>query len=789
VSPVALYGSLAFIFAASMAVGWAVLAAIGRREWSWLAPAVGLAVLILVSALTIRLPGRALTASLAVAAVIGASLLIVSRHAPGLSAAARVGLPVVLACVAAASLPFAVGGGLDVLGPRVNDDLGLHLYYAEWLDSREGIEPAEVSGGYPIGPHALVLAVSGLTGAGLPATFTGLLIAVASITALASLAVLVCRPIPVRVLGALLVGFAYLAASFYVQSAFKETLMGLFILSVAFVLREAAGEGPTATRAHPPAWLGAAILIALLAAASVQTYSLYGLAWTAGPVGLWGLFTVGARWKRGGGGIDGIQSRRLAAPIGIALAVLALGALPDWGRAVNFVGLRGTGSAIPATVNLSGAPISPYEVLGIWLSNTFSVGSPPSLELYAALLTLVAVAAIAIGALRLGQRREIALLAALIVGGTSFLVARLFSGPYFEARALAIVAPLVMAVALIGVLPQPGDRWLRRERSALGALFVPAALFSTYLALAGAHVDRDDHDTQLASLRPELRGSRVLFLGGGDLFAAWDLRGASVFSPTGTPGGFVEATRPGLPRAGERVDFDTVTRGVLDEMDFVITAGSGYASEPPSNFRPVRSTESFTLWERTGPTPNRHTLREGDLPGAVLDCDARQGRRISRRGGRAHIFSTRPVLGGVDEWRRGAATEPAFPRLVEGEQLHQAIRLPAGRWKISLQYWSLEPVLLDGPELHRELPASTSVIGPYWPVGIVEMHEPGRAVFAIEPNQRPTLRRLLAGPSSLHTGPEGQVGTIAAVRAADRRTVPLSDACGELVDWYEVSAR
>jgi hypothetical protein len=505
---------------------------------------------------------------------------------------------------------------------------------------------------------------------------------------------------------------------------------------------------------------------------------------------LWGLFTVGARWKRGGDGINPIQPRGLAAPIGIALAVLALGALPDWGRAVNFVGVRETGVVIPATVNLSGAPISPYEVLGIWLSNNFSFGSPPSLELYAALLTPVAVAAIAIGALWLGQRRDIALLAALIAGGTIFLAVRLFSSPYIEARALAIVAPLVMAVALIGVLPPPGDRWLRRERATLGALFVPAALFSTYLALAGAHVDRDDHGSQLASLRPELRGSRVLFLGGGDLFAAWELRGASVFSPTGAPAGVVEGKRPGLPRAGDRVDFDTVTRVVLDEMDFVITAGSGYASEPPSNFRPVRSTESFTLWERTGPTPSRRTLREGDLPGAVLDCDADRGRRISRRSGRAHIFTAPPVLGAVDEWRRGGATQPAFPRLVEGDPLHQAIRLPAGRWEISLQYWSLEPVLLDGPELHRELPANTSVIGPYWPVGIVEMDEPGRAVFAIEPKQRPTLRRLLAGARVLRTGPDGQVGTIAAVRVEDRRrAVPVSEACGELVDWYEVSAR
>jgi hypothetical protein len=36
------------------------------------------------------------------------------------------------------------------------------------------------------------------------------------------------------------------------------------------------------------------------------------------------------------------------------------------------------------------------------------------------------------------------------------------------------------------------------------------------------------------------------------------------------------------------------------------------------------------------------------------------------------------------------------------------------------------------------------------------------------------------------SGPETIIGAIAATRVEPRRTVPLSDACGEYVDWYRV---
>jgi hypothetical protein len=267
----------------------------------------------------------------------------------------------------------------------------------------------------------------------------------------------------------------------------------------------------------------------------------------------------------------------------------------------------------------------------------------------------------------------------------------------------------------------------------------------------------------------------------------WDLRGASVRSAVGTaPGLYPFGYLPGGARTGERVDFDTVTTAMLDDADFAITTNSSYGSEPPANFRPVDSTESFTLWKRTGATPDRLTLVEGELPGEVLDCETARGRRISRLAGRAHVFGVRPVVAPFGE---PIAVGETAPLLVdEGKPATRTFRLPAGRWEVSLQYHSLEPLLVDAPGLlDAELPPNSARIGPYWPVGTIEMREAGQVSVTVQPERRPFLRQMLGGPGFVRTGPQSLVGVLVATRAGeDREAVPLSQACGRLVDWFEL---
>ena len=836
-SALGLYGSLLVICVAAAIIGQAVAALCGRRTWSWIAPAVGMAVLIVVGGLTIRLPGRGTTAAVSVAGLVILSLVVLWRLRPSdLSEALRAGAPVAIVVALAASLPFAAAGHLGELGVRVNNDLGIHLQNADWLRTHAGDEPIQVGQGYPVGPHGLVVAVAELTGANLREAFTGLLIAVQVLIATTSLAVFG-RLAPVRrAIAALLVGLAYLSTSFYVQSAFKETLMGLFVVGFALALRELAGEDRPAERTHTStggrlaATIRSSVPLGLIVAAGVQTYSYPGVYWATGTAALW---AVGVFVVAGGLRAPGSVMRRLwplLSPLAIGAAILIAITAPALARITSFVeaqeGSFGGTFGQGAVGNLYG-PIPPDEILGLWLSSDFRF-APPG-DVAASALALLGVVALVVAIVRLVRRRELALLAALATSGVIYLGTRDLSSTYVQSKALAIAAPLVMLCTLGGLLEptaqQPdgargsfGDRarWLGlrvrdfialagpRElgnlgRSILAAAFCAAALFSTYLALGGASVGPELRSADLAELRPELEGTRVAFLAFGDNYSEYDLRAADSVVTAGS-------ARTTLPR---RFDFDSVAPAALREADLAIAARSPFSSESPDGFRTLRSTDHFTLLERAGPTGPRHSLGEARRtvrsvvpPGRVLDCDTTKGRAVSRRRGVARIAPTPPVVGLPENWSASAQ----LPR-VAGESVSsidpfilspgvipvdyevkpsQSLRLSRGRWVISLQYVSPDSLRVDAPGLRAELPPVVDAQGPFWEVGSLRVTESGPVPFTVGVERPPLLRRILQGPDALRTRPDTVIGAIAATRVEPRRTVPLADACGEYIDWYRL---
>ena len=131
------------------------------------------------------------------------------------------------------------------------------------------------------------MTVSKGTGASLVHAFNGLMLSIPAIAALTSLALLERLPGWRRICGALLVGLPYLAASYLIQGAFKETMEALFVLGFAIGLHELAqgrlageqGRGPRDRHAL------AAIPLAALAAGAVYSYSFAGLLWPVGAAG------------------------------------------------------------------------------------------------------------------------------------------------------------------------------------------------------------------------------------------------------------------------------------------------------------------------------------------------------------------------------------------------------------------------------------------------------------------------------------------------------------------------
>ena len=217
---------------------------------------------------TVRLPGHGVVSALVVLALVVASVAYLWGRLEGGGEALRAGWPVALAALVAASLPFVVEGHFGILGTGFNPDMSQHLLATARL--AEGHSSQLLHQGYPLGPHSVVVALNKGLGIGLVQGFSGLSVAVmvlAPLTALAAFREL--APLP-RTAGALVVGLAYLVASYFAQGAFKETIEALLVLAFALALREA-------TRAEWRELPLRFVPAALLAVGAVYAYSFPGL--------------------------------------------------------------------------------------------------------------------------------------------------------------------------------------------------------------------------------------------------------------------------------------------------------------------------------------------------------------------------------------------------------------------------------------------------------------------------------------------------------------------------------
>jgi hypothetical protein len=73
------YASAALICAVSLLVGRAILSLAGRREWTWLEPAVGFAAVLTATGLVARAPGHGTSSTLALALLIVLAALVLWR--------------------------------------------------------------------------------------------------------------------------------------------------------------------------------------------------------------------------------------------------------------------------------------------------------------------------------------------------------------------------------------------------------------------------------------------------------------------------------------------------------------------------------------------------------------------------------------------------------------------------------------------------------------------------------------------------------------------------------------
>ncbi len=517
----ATYASFLLILGSAALVGQAILIACGHRGWSRLAPAVGLAALFVLAWWTVRLPGHASSAVVAIALTSVIAGFLVINFVDGLGHALRQGLPVAFAAVALASLPFFVEGRFGILGTGLNPDMSQHLFAVEQLAS--GMGDRLINGGYPLGPHSLVLAVAEL-GPNTVQAFDGLMLAIAVSACLVGLGLL--EPLSAwrRIAGALTIGFAYLVASYYTQGAFKETITALLLLAFAAGLDHLARGwasdegGPRRVRALP---------LAVLVAGAAYVYSFPGVVWLGAAFALWGgLELVRAA---GEGRLAGAlaTAREAAVPALVAGALALLVMAPELARMADFASFETFNPAGAGLGNLFDR-LSPLEALGIWPSGDFRVepgdGAVPAVAFYGG--ALFAAAALAFGIHWLWRERRLALVGATLAASLLWAYSLVSGTPYQEAKALLLLAPLVAAVSVTGLLRS-------QLPVAIPVAFLALAGASATLTLANGPVGPSGYSPQLVDLRKNLPDGSVRVIAPAEVldelhgidYLSWELRG------------------------------------------------------------------------------------------------------------------------------------------------------------------------------------------------------------------------------------------------------------------------
>ncbi len=578
------YAAVVAVCGASLAIGQAALALCGVRRWSWLSPAVGLALLCAICWATVRMPGDGAVSAVAGLVLASAAALYLRGRVEDGGEALRSGLPVAFGALLAASIPFAVEGHFGILGTGFNPDMSQHLLATDRL--AHGVGSQLLHQGYPLGPHSVVVALSKGLGIGIVQGFSGLTIAAAILAPLTALAAFSDEPRWRRTAAALLVGLPYLVASYFAQGAFKEVIQALFVLAFVLALRESTRTWRHLTLRFVPA--------AIIAIGSVYTYSFPGLIWLGAIAIFWAIadWAWAKRVTPAGGGVGGTSPEEALAtgrgggspaptgPAGrramyLAGIVFLIGVLPELSRMIDFHSFETFDPNGPGLGNLFGQ-ISPFTALGIWFSGDFRLaagtGAVPALAYFAgaAFATLLLV----YGLFVCWRRREAPILAGVLAVSLLYVAARVSGTPYTSAKALEIAAPLVTLTIVLPLLRRP-----------VTLLYLLAAGACSLLAFANAPVGPTSYSPALTGLRPLLAGGSTLVLAPDTLLAAeqggryiaWELRGGRVcIEPENVAGG--------RPPSGIR---------------FFVT--SGQSTRPPfSRLALRRRSGPYVVWERRG---------------------------------------------------------------------------------------------------------------------------------------------------------------------------------------------
>ena len=816
----ATYGSALLIVVASLYVGRAFFAVLGRRETLWLETPVGLAILLTVCSILTRLhfgaentgaiPERSELALIACGILLVASIAYL-RFGFADRESFLIAAPVIGVVLVATAIPLAASGTFGIPGIGVNNDMAAHLIFAEWLQNPQGPSPLGLRNGYPLGPHGLVATVADALGTESLYGFLGLLIALCVIAGLTSLNLLGGLAPGRRTVAASLVAVPYLVASTFGIGGFKEMIAGIFLMAFALILREI----PRTEQR-----LGLIAALGVLGAAMVANYSYPGLAWLIAAGGLWVGAEMFLAWRRGTLATIREEVRGVAPAIGIAAVLTFVLAAAELPRIRAFID-NGAVDIVTSTDSKLRHAVPVPEAFGVWPSGDWLFGySSLGLDDWQ-VFALVGLVAFVFAAYWWVRREDLALPAAVAGSAVIYLGTLATSGLYVEAKALQVPAALIM-LFILGALLLPGPDKPRSSRSAgidsgggagqkdgpdpavplagrkvalrtlIAVPFIVLAAYSSFLALRDSVIAPTERFDELGAFEDLTADALVLNLTS-DRYFDYYLRGADVRSPARN----AETKFAGREGKAQRlpVDFDSVLPRQLESFDYAVTTSAGYQSGAPPNWREVERTESYVLWERFDRTPFVGTLAEEARPGRILRCSNPKFRRLLERKGFAIVWP-RPVIGKRLYWEvdgsrveveAGESTRTAAAEIEPGETARQSIELPPGVWDLSFQYSSpAVPLRLAADGLEAELlPGLEGVVpyrpdqGPYFPVGEVSS-DGGPVEIAVTAASPDGLQRPLGVDAT------ASLGNVVATRLDALAVEEFAGSCGRYLDHYYV---
>jgi hypothetical protein len=526
------------------------------------------------------------------------------------------------------AVPVVFSGSATFLGYTLLGDTSIHFTLIDWVmkhgfhtvpagppSSSHAAIATYLLTSYPLGAHTALGAVRPLVGQDVAWVFQPYIALLAAFTSLSIYAILerAIAPRWLLVLAAFLAAQTGLVYGYALEASIKE------IATICMIPMLVAVGADFVTRRGG---VRAVIPLAVVTAAGLGILNASILVWL-GPILV--AVLVGLLFNRG------LHTWRPAvleiAAFGVVAAALSFPAL--WVVNSFIRDTTNTFTAVGSNANVQFGnllgPLSRWQVFGIWPTGDFRLGLINHRALAYALIGL-AIGALLLGvlwALRRGTAWPLVFLGASLIG-CIYITAR--STPWGDAKALMIVSPAVMAIAMMG----PASLWAAERRPE--ALLVAAAIAGGVLwtnALAYHNAD----------LAPRARLSELGRIGdrfagqGPTLYTEFEEYGKHFLhqtDPSGSDESWQDEPRGyqvnGAPtRYPYSTDIDQLAAAYVQHFRTLVLRRSGSASRPPSNYRLAYTGTYYTVWQKSAPSSTvvRHVpLGDPFQPGGVPPCTA-----------------------------------------------------------------------------------------------------------------------------------------------------------------------